>query len=28
VDLLDPKDPPGQPAGEFILNSRIHFVVP
>ena len=28
VDLADPNEPPGQPAGEFILNSRTHLVVP
>jgi len=28
VDLPDPNAPPGHPAGELILNSRMHFVVP
>lgn len=28
VDDLYPAPPPGQPAGVFILNSNVHFVVP
>jgi len=28
VDLVYPKDPPGHPAGELILNSNVHLVVP
>jgi len=28
VDFVYPKAPPGHPAGELILNSNVHLVVP